>query len=58
MADYRGKLAERDCMHFDFGDGTCPFGTSCFYRHAYKDGTLEVSLGKGINTWDCMGSQE
>lgn len=31
-------------MHFDFGDGQCPFGTSCFYRHAYRDGRLEVRL--------------
>lgn len=35
-------MAEKDCAHFDFGDGTCPFGTSCFYRHAYRDGRLEV----------------
>ncbi|MCE0481226.1 hypothetical protein HAX54_038803 [Datura stramonium] len=21
-----------DCKHFDFGNGTCPFGTSCFYK--------------------------
>jgi len=21
------------------GDGKCPFGTSCFYRHVYRDGT-------------------
>lgn len=21
-----------DCKHFDFGNGSCPFGTSCFYR--------------------------
>jgi hypothetical protein len=32
-----------DCRHFAFGDGTCPFGSSCFYRHAYRDGSLEVS---------------
>lgn len=36
-------MAEKDCVNFDFGDGKCPFGTSCFYRHAYRDGTLEVS---------------
>ena len=23
------------------GGGTCPFGTSCFYRHRYADGTME-----------------
>lgn len=37
-------LLLQDCAHFDFGDGTCPFGTSCFYRHAYRDGRLEVNL--------------
>lgn len=30
-----------DCMHFNYGEGQCPFGTSCFYRHAYPDGRLE-----------------
>ncbi|KAK4488626.1 hypothetical protein RD792_004395 [Penstemon davidsonii] len=30
-----------DCRNFDFGNGTCPFGTSCFYKHAYRDGRLE-----------------
>jgi E3 ubiquitin-protein ligase makorin len=47
IAEYKRKLAETDCMHFDFGEGKCPFGTSCFYRHAYKDGSLEVSEGGG-----------
>lgn len=30
-----------DCMHFNYGEGQCPFGTSCFYRHAFPDGRLE-----------------
>ncbi|KZV18924.1 zinc finger CCCH domain-containing protein 69 [Dorcoceras hygrometricum] len=38
---YKKKLKSIDCKHFDFGNGTCPFGTSCFYKHAYRDGTLE-----------------
>jgi hypothetical protein len=40
-------LLAQDCVHFDFGDGTCPFGTSCFYRHAYRDGRLEVRVLAG-----------
>ncbi|KAF5938330.1 hypothetical protein HYC85_022589 [Camellia sinensis] len=28
-----------DCKHFDFGNGTCPFGTSCFYKHTVKPGS-------------------
>jgi E3 ubiquitin-protein ligase makorin len=32
-----------DCKWYNFGEGSCPFGTSCFYRHANADGTLESS---------------
>lgn len=39
---YMGKLATIDCKHFAFGDGTCPFGASCFYRHASRDGVPQV----------------
>lgn len=38
---YKAKLSEIDCRHFNFGNATCPFGTSCFYKHAYRDGTRE-----------------
>ncbi|KAL3677849.1 hypothetical protein R1sor_020805 [Riccia sorocarpa] len=38
---YKKKLSSLDCRYFDQGNGTCPFGTSCFYKHAYKDGRLE-----------------
>lgn len=40
---YKAAMAQKDCVHFAFGEGSCPFGTSCFYRHAYRDGRLEVS---------------
>ncbi|XP_027163676.1 putative RING-type E3 ubiquitin transferase C3H69 isoform X1 [Coffea eugenioides] len=36
---YKGKLRSIDCKHFDFGNGTCPFGTSCFYKHTVKPGS-------------------
>ncbi|KAH9311863.1 hypothetical protein KI387_026898, partial [Taxus chinensis] len=39
--NYKNKLGSIDCRHFDSGNGTCPFGTSCFYKHALKDGRLE-----------------
>jgi len=29
---YRAKLGQIDCKWFDQGEGSCPFGTSCFYR--------------------------
>lgn len=35
IARYKNKLGSIDCRHFARGDGSCPFGTSCFYRHAY-----------------------
>ncbi|KAK9015253.1 hypothetical protein V6N11_006369 [Hibiscus sabdariffa] len=38
---YKAKLRSIDCKHFNFGNGNCPFGTSCFYKHAYRDGRLE-----------------
>ena len=42
IAAYKAKLATIDCRMFAAGAGTCPHGTSCFYRHAYPDGRLEV----------------
>lgn len=41
VQSYKERLRSIDCKHFDFGNGSCPFGTSCFYRHAYRDGRLE-----------------
>lgn len=38
---YQGKMNKIPCRNFDYGDGRCPFGSSCFYRHAYRDGTEE-----------------
>jgi E3 ubiquitin-protein ligase makorin len=35
---YQNTLSEKPCKHFNFGEGTCPFGTSCFYDHRYKNG--------------------
>ncbi|KAJ0094281.1 hypothetical protein Patl1_17226 [Pistacia atlantica] len=29
---YKAKLRSIDCKHFNFGNGNCPFGTSCFYK--------------------------
>ncbi|XP_057991668.1 E3 ubiquitin-protein ligase makorin-like isoform X2 [Hevea brasiliensis] len=36
---YKAKLRSIDCKHFDFGNGNCPFGTSCFYKHTIKPGS-------------------
>jgi len=45
--NYQSYVSTRDCRSFNFGSGLCPFGTSCFYRHAYPDGT-EASLEKPL----------
>uniref|UniRef100_A0A1J3J5L1 Zinc finger CCCH domain-containing protein 69 n=1 Tax=Noccaea caerulescens TaxID=107243 RepID=A0A1J3J5L1_NOCCA len=39
LDNYREKLRSIDCKHFNFGDGNCPFGTSCFYKHTVKPGS-------------------
>ncbi|XWS77426.1 hypothetical protein CRYUN_Cryun01aG0260700 [Craigia yunnanensis] len=36
---YKAKLRSIDCKHFNFGNGNCPFGTSCFYKHTVKPGS-------------------
>lgn len=28
-------------QYYRFGEGECPFGTSCFYRHADRQGRLQ-----------------
>lgn len=37
LSMYKDKLSAIRCRHFD--EGTCPFGTSCFYSHINPDGT-------------------
>ncbi|CAI7904454.1 unnamed protein product, partial [Closterium sp. NIES-54] len=29
---YKRKLKSTDCRYFNYGNGQCPFGTSCFYK--------------------------
>ncbi|XP_027340273.1 putative RING-type E3 ubiquitin transferase C3H69 isoform X2 [Abrus precatorius] len=50
--NYKAKLKSIDCKHFDFGDGNCPFGTSCFYKHAYRDGRLEQVVLRHLGAAD------
>ncbi|CAN4080528.1 unnamed protein product [Withania somnifera] len=66
---YKAKLRTIDCKHYDFGDGTCPFGNSCFYKHQYRDGHLEevvprhhchgdrsTAIAKNIRLTDFLGN--
>ncbi|KAL2478505.1 E3 ubiquitin-protein ligase [Forsythia ovata] len=52
LDSYKAKLRSIDCKHFDFGNGTCPFGTSCFYKHAYRDGRLEEVVIRHLGAED------
>lgn len=35
---YKEALGKIPCKWWNYGQGTCPFGTSCFYRHQTRDG--------------------
>ncbi|KAI3444994.1 hypothetical protein Pfo_001659 [Paulownia fortunei] len=52
VESYKAKLKSIGCKHFDFGNGTCPFGTSCFYKHAYRDGRLEEVVLRHLGAED------
>ncbi|GFP95541.1 E3 ubiquitin-protein ligase makorin, partial [Phtheirospermum japonicum] len=52
VESYKAKLKSIDCKHFDFGNGSCPFGTSCFYKHAYRDGSLEEVVLRHLGAED------
>ena len=41
LEEYKRRLKEIPCKHFEYGKGSCPFNGSCFYLHMYPDGTLE-----------------
>ena len=36
-----GTRSRIDCKYYNFGEGTCPFGSSCFYAHVNRDGRRE-----------------
>lgn len=41
MASPFAFFKSKPCRYFDEGRGTCPFGSNCFYKHAFPDGRLE-----------------
>ena len=54
---YLQKLKRTPCKHFNFGDGSCPFGSSCFYAHTARDGTAVVIVPRtveNVNGAKCM----
>ncbi|TPX56178.1 hypothetical protein PhCBS80983_g04726 [Powellomyces hirtus] len=52
---YKTKLSTIDCKHYNRGEGSCPFGTSCFYKHVGRDGVAEeVRLRKVLGDEDSV----
>ncbi|XP_062515150.1 E3 ubiquitin-protein ligase makorin-1-like [Corticium candelabrum] len=39
---YKTALSSIPCKYYDFGVGSCPFGSSCFYKHTTVEGKVEV----------------
>ncbi|KAM8708016.1 hypothetical protein ACLKA7_015050 [Drosophila subpalustris] len=47
LNDYRAALGAKDCKYFKKGEGKCPFGNKCFYKHALPNGEIvDVGLPK------------
>lgn len=47
LNDYRAALGAKDCKYFQKGEGKCPFGNKCFYKHALPNGDIvDVGLPK------------
>ena len=42
MESYRQSCVKIDCKYYADDPKSCPFGSSCFYRHMNKDGSIEV----------------
>ena len=39
VGEYKRRMDKIPCRNFDYGDGHCPFGSSCFYAHLLRDGS-------------------
>jgi len=44
LSDYKMALNGKECKYFNKGEGECPFGNKCFYRHANIEGR-DVDVG-------------
>ena len=40
ISSYRDNMGQIPCTHYNFGNGKCPFGSSCFYLHINMDGSV------------------
>lgn len=44
LCDYKQALNRKECKYFRRGQGECPFGNKCFYKHVDENGK-EVDVG-------------
>ena len=44
LSNYKLELMKKECKYYDKGNGECPFGNKCFYRHEDKNGKI-VDVG-------------
>ena len=44
LSEYKDALNAKECKYFRRGEGECPFGNKCFYRHTNEDGQV-VDVG-------------
>lgn len=59
LSDYKKALEAKQCKYFKQGDGTCPFGNKCFYKHALKDGKrVDVGLPPPNNRRSRFGDDQ
>ncbi len=50
--DYRLALNKKECKYFKRGDGECPFGNKCFYRHVDSEGKeVSTTVFLGGSAW-------
>jgi E3 ubiquitin-protein ligase makorin len=40
IEDYKSTLRSTPCRNFNYGEGDCAFGSSCFYEHRYRNGEI------------------
>ncbi|XP_034657905.1 probable E3 ubiquitin-protein ligase makorin-1 [Drosophila subobscura] len=57
LNDYRAALGAKDCKYFNKGEGKCPFGNKCFYKHALPNGDI-VDVGLPKRTRKLQGQNE
>ena len=44
LSEYKLALTKKECKYFRRGEGECPFGNKCFYRHVSASGE-EIDVG-------------